>query len=365
MTRRFSEYHRLPSLVVIIKTGVLNKNQIKMKKNVFRMLAMGVLVLLVACDQTDDAVLPRGEFQLYIDFWNPGGDQPEISLDAENTSEFVRIDFEETFEGQATGSSFSEVVIDNFRIIDTENRNYVIDNIRAYEFRNELNGWREDVEFRMDYERVEDMAVVLVLDRSESLGEDFERVKTYATDFVNRLYTEKSQLQVGVVDFADQVSSLQLSRNGADVNTYISELKQGRFTSLYDAMNRGINMLNEVNAESKALVVFTDGTDNNSNVEFSPAFLEDRLRNSEEKIKISSFAIGLEGKGGVDQHVLQALSLNGGIAAFPNNLQQLERVFEDFSGGIANVYRLTYTRNRQSIPENKPVRLRFDITTKR
>jgi hypothetical protein len=83
MTRRFSEYHRLPSLVVIIKTGVLNKNQIKMKKNVFRMLAMGVLVLLVACDQTDDAVLPRGEFQLYIDFWNPGGDQPEISLDAE------------------------------------------------------------------------------------------------------------------------------------------------------------------------------------------------------------------------------------------------------------------------------------------
>ncbi|MFP4290740.1 MAG: vWA domain-containing protein [Cyclobacteriaceae bacterium] len=336
-----------------------------MRKTILASLLCGGSLLLPACDRNEDDIRPQGNFQLFVDFWNPDGDQPEIIFDAENTSEAVRIDFDKTFGGQAAGTTFTEVVIDNFRIIDRNNVNYEIDGIRAYEFRNELNGWKEDVEFRMSYERVEDMAVVLVLDRSESLGEDFEKVKTFASDFVTRLYAEKSNLRVGVVDFADEVHHIPLMSSVANVNSYIQGLTQGRFTSLYDAMNQGINMLNEVDAESKALVVFTDGTDNNSNVEYSPAYLEEKLKNEEEKIRISTFAIGLEGKGGVDKAVLQALSLNGGIAAFPGNLVQLEKVFEDFSGGIANVYRLTYTRNRQSIPETEPVSLRFDISIKK
>ncbi|MDF9796627.1 Ca-activated chloride channel family protein [Catalinimonas alkaloidigena] len=327
--------------------------------------AMLAILLLAACDKNDDVSELSSDFQLYIDFWNPDGSHPEISFDEKNTSNAVRIDFDKTFGGSAVGNTFTEVEIDNFRIIDNSNYNYEINSIRAYEYRDELNDWKEDVEFRMEYETIEDLAVVLVLDRSESLGEDFENVKQYASDFVTQIFAETDQLQVGVVDFADDVNMLPLTSNASEINNYISNLAQGRFTTLYEAVNMGINALNDVSAEAKAVIIFTDGTDNNSNPEYSPQFLASKIRENEGNSKIISFTIGLEGKGGVDRDVLNALSLNGGVATFPNSVNQLQRVFENFSSGIANVYKLTYTRNRQPIPKESPVKLRFNIQTKR
>ncbi|MEK6480317.1 vWA domain-containing protein [Catalinimonas sp. 4WD22] len=329
------------------------------------LLVMLVMLLLASCDKSDDPSDLSSDFQLYIDFWNPDGSHPEISFDEKNTSNAIRIDFDKNFGGSAVGNTFTEVVIDNFRIIDNSNYNYEITDIRAYEHRDELNDWKEDVEFRMEYETIEDLSVVLVLDRSESLGEDFENVKQYASNFVTQIFAETDQLQVGVVDFADDVNMLPLTSNASVVNDYITNLEQGRFTTLYEAVNMGVKSLSEVDAEAKAVIIFTDGTDNNSNPEYSPQFLSNKIKESEGNSKIISFTIGLEGKGGVDREVLNALTLNGGVATFPNSVNELERVFENFSSGIANVYNLTYTRNRQPIPKESPVKLRFNIQTRR
>ncbi|WPP50442.1 vWA domain-containing protein [Catalinimonas niigatensis] len=336
-----------------------------MKKYANSSLLCLAMLSLVACDKNEDVPNLRSDFQLYIDFWNPDGSHPEISFDETNTSDAIRIDFDKTFGGSAVGNSFTEVVIDNFRIIDNTNVNYEISNIRAYEYRDELNDWKEDVEFRMEYETIEDMAVVLVLDRSESLGEDFETIKQYATNFVTQIFAETDQLQVGVVDFADEVNMIPLTSNAGQVTDYIENLEQGRFTTLYEAVNRGVNALQEVEAEAKAIIIFTDGTDNNSNPEYSPQYLMEKIKNDDSKSKIISFTIGLEGKGGVDRSVLNTLTVNGGVATFPKSVNELQGVFENFSSGIANVYNLTYTRNRQPIPENTPVKLRFSIQTRR
>lgn len=336
-----------------------------MKKYANKSLLVLSMLSLVACDKNEEMPNLRSDFQLYIDFWNPDGSHPEISFDETNTSDAIRIDFDKTFGGSAVGNTFTEVVIDNFRIIDNTNANYEITNITAYEYRDELKDWKEDVEFRMEYETIEDMAVVLVLDRSESLGEDFENVKQYATNFVSQIFAETDQLQVGVVDFADEVNMIPLTSNAAQVTDYIENLEQGRFTTLYEAVNRGVNALQEVDAEAKAIIIFTDGTDNNSNPEYSPQYLMEKIKNDESKSKIISFTIGLEGKGGVDKSVLNTLTVNGGVSTFPKSVNELQRVFENFSSGIANVYNLTYTRNRQPIPENSPVKLRFSIKTRR
>jgi Mg-chelatase subunit ChlD len=321
---------------------------------------LSIAVMLFACkkDKSD----PKTSFDIYIDFWNPTGTDPQITLDEANTSDEIKIDFTKQFEGIATGN-LTQVVIDNFRIIDDNYKNYSISKITAYEL-NDLNEWKEDVEFTMSYERTRSLSVVLVLDRSKSLGDDFANVKQYAIEFVNRLFEEtENNVQIGIVDFATTVNSLPLTNDQASITSYITGLVEGDFTAFYDAVDEAIDMLIPVDAESKAILGFTDGTDNSSSTGVTSTYLYEKLVNDDSDIKISSFMIGLEGKGGVDNTVLQKLSANGGISQFPETSTELQTAFDNFSSAIANVYNLTYTRNQQAIPEASAKQLKFTILT--
>jgi hypothetical protein len=120
-------------------------------------------------------------------------------------------------------------------------------------------------------------------------------------------------------------------------------------------------MLESEDAEGKSLLVFTDGTDNNSDPEFTAPYLVEKLNTPASGVQINSFTIGLQGRGGVDRPVLEELAANGGAAAFPNNIDELGTVFEDFSNTIANVYNLTYVRNQQVVPEVDKRKVRFVI----
>jgi hypothetical protein len=118
-------------------------------------------------------------------------------------------------------------------------------------------------------------------------------------------------------------------------------------------------MLHSTHAESKAILTFTDGTDNNSDPQYTPAYLLSQLNGNPGDVPISSFTIGLDGNGGVDKPVLDVLAVNGGASAFPRNIQELQGVFNAFSEGISTVYKLTYIRNQQVIPDTNPAKLRF------
>jgi uncharacterized protein YciU (UPF0263 family) len=297
---------------------------------------------------------------LYIDFWNPNGNNPQISFDADNSSPEIRIDFDQTFGGVAVPPNFTQVIIDNVRIIDANFVNYQIDDITAYEFRDDINDWKIDVEFLMEYEPIGDLNVVLVLDASASLDDDFIKIKDFASDFVSKIFAETPSAKIGIVDFSDEINTFDLTNNENSLNLYISNIQQGPFTSLYEAMNAGIDILQESQSDGKAILTFTDGTDNNSDPQYTPEFLYDKLTNdTSSNILINSFTIGLEGNGGVDKPVLENLAANGGAAQFPETIDELELIFETFSESISNVYNLTYIRNQQIIPATSPARLRF------
>jgi len=325
-----------------------------------------IIAFTVACkkDKTDppDNPVSKNEFELFIDFWNPEGDNPEISFDALETSPEIKIDFTRTFAGFVVPPHFTNVKIDNLRIINDENINYEIQDINAYEFREEMGGWKHDVEFTMSYEPIEDLNVMLVLDASESLGEDFSKVKEYAISFVDSIFMTVPIVKIGIVAFSDVINVFGLSSDKYEITNYISNIEQGLFTTLYEAINVGIDTLQNNFAESKSLLIFTDGTDNNSDPEITDDFLYNKLVNDPNVIKINSFAIGLEGKGGVDKPVLEKLATNGGIAEFPENVDQLGIVFSRFSKSISNVYNLIYVRNQQKIPKSSPAKLKFVIS---
>ncbi len=325
---------------------------------VILLLSIGLFYSSCSKDK-DNEVVTAKEFALFIDFWNPNGDNPQISFDAQNSSPEIKIDFSEAFAGEAIPPHFTHVIIDNVRIIDGNNVNYVIDSIIAFEWREDINNWKVDVEFRMEYEDVEELDVMLVLDASASLGNDFANVQEYANGFVSKIFENSFDVRVGVVDFSTEIHSLPLSSNEAEIKNYISSIQQGEFTALYEAMNTGIDILQANEAESKTLLTFTDGTDNNSDPLYTPQYLYEKLVDNEIGTNVNSFTIGLEGDGQVDAPVLRNLAANGGAAAFPKTIEELGVVFDGFSSSIANVYNLTYIRNQQVIPQTAPAKLKF------
>jgi len=319
-------------------------------------------LLFTACGKNGDDAQPQSkEFELYIDFWNTQGTNPMISFDAQNSSPEVKIDFSKTFEGVAVPPKFTNVIIDNVRIIDPNAVNYDIGKITAYEWHEDIDDWKEDVEFTCTFSQVQDLTVMMVLDASASLGQDIAKVKQYASNFVTAILTDIPNAHIGIIDFSDEIHSFPPTNNKVALQNYIAAIEQGPFTSLYEAVNLGIDVLDNVTAEGKTILIFTDGTDNNSNPEFTPQYLLDKLDNTTSGVRINSFTIGLEGNGGVDKPVLEKLAVHGGSAAFPKNIDELGKVFEKFSNSIANVYNLTYVRNQQVIPDTDKRKLRFVI----
>lgn len=318
---------------------------------------------LLGCGSKD--VNPGNTFQIYLDYWNTSGRNPEILFDKDKTSKEIKIDFTKTFNGQTEGNSLTKVVIDNFKIVDNLNNNYNIESIKAYEFSSVSNSWREDVEFTMEYTSSQEVGViVLVLDRSNSLGEDFQKIQQYAKDFVDQTFATHPGVSMGIVDFSTDVLSFPISTNKEALKNYISNMKPDRFTALYQAIDEGISMLAKHPSESKIMVTFTDGRDNQSNANFyNINSILTRLKTDRSVSGIRNFFIGLEGKGGLEPGLPDKLSSNGWIVSTPQNANQVKEVFEKFGKLISNVYHLTYIRNQQAIPKSSQVKLKFEIKT--
>ena len=172
---------------------------------------IGMIPLLFATCNKDNEPDPNQpkQFNLYIDFWNPDGDNPQINFDGASSSPEIKIDFSKTFSGVAEPPNLTQVIIDNVRIIDDNNANYNIDKITAYEWRNDIDDWKVDVEFVMEYNQVVDIAIILTLDASASLGTDFATIKDYANDFVSKIYSSTPNAKFGIVDFSDEVHGIK------------------------------------------------------------------------------------------------------------------------------------------------------------
>lgn len=320
-------------------------------------LSLLLIIVAIGCKKTVD---PGRQFELHMSFWNPSGTNPQVKFDETATSKEIKIDFTKRFTSIAEAPSYTKVIIDNFRIIDEANSNYNIQSIQAFEYKDETKKWQEDVEFTMKHGSVRDLAVVMVLDQSSSLGTDFLKVKEYAKAFVDQTFLNAPGTKMSIVSFSTTITASRFTTNKDEIKRTIDAMKQEEFTSLYDAMNTGVNLMQTIEAEAKVMLTFTDGVDNNSKVATSETLIN-TLKNDNSKAKISSFTIGLEGKGTVDQDILKKLALNGGVAEFPRSVVELQRVFTRFSRSVSNVYNLTYLRNQQPIAQIQAKKLKFII----
>lgn len=317
--------------------------------------------ILTSCE---DTTLVKGELSertvyLYLDYWNPAQNTPTIRFDSLKTSQAVKIDFSKPFGAELVGQNTVRIYFDNIRIVD-DYGNYRIHSITPEEYKEEK--WKPQSEFIVDYEdEITGMSVVLVLDASGSLGDDFDAVKSYAKQFVNSVHSNAPNAQFGVVYFNETIDTLALTDKIDSVRTFIDSRTNNGRTALYQAMLTGIDMLHRADTESKILLTFTDGNDS-EDILYPDTVVTQLGKKDAADVKIESFTIGLEGEEILDRELLKDFSVRG-VAVFPKDKDELEEFFDYFSNVVTTVYTLIYERNSAIITENDKRRIRFKINS--
>jgi Ca-activated chloride channel family protein len=196
--------------------------------------------------------------------------------------------------------------------------------------------------------RREDVPVEIgiVVDNSGSMRDKRGQVNQAV---LNLIRTSNSEDQVFVVNFGQ---SPYLDQDfTSDVNLLQAALHQVSAkgsTALYDAiMASAVHLENNPRLSKKVLLVITDGQDN-----MSQATLQEASRRLQQANGPTLYAIGLLGSGlrTEGREALQALaSGTGGVAYFPDSLDQVDNITRTVARDIRSQYILAFKPKNQNL----------------
>ena len=215
------------------------------------------------------------------------------------------------------------------------------------------------------------ITIMLVLDCSNSLGDDFVRVKAGAKSFIEKLiYASNSEfVHIGVIGFSSiektQVCDIRPlnSKTMTEIITFINNLQPDNATALYYAMDKATTMLNnyvdknfkkipDANYEGSCLLAFTDGIDNATRYPERKIFTYNQAYNdikntlNSTKIKNQTIETYVIGARGIDikseaqvadfKSNLEGLipEDNEGEFKYLENMVELEATFQEIANGL-------------------------------
>jgi VWFA-related protein len=192
----------------------------------------------------------------------------------------------------------------------------------------------------------------LVVDNSGSMHPKREKVE--AADLA--LVTDSNpEDEVFVVNFADQ-AFLDLPK-GEDFTSNIDDMREALKrtdsrgqTAMRDAIEMSLDHLNrKARRDKKVLVVVTDGDDN-----ISVTKMEALVRDAQQS-GVLIYCVGLLGdeeplSGMRAKRALQQLAAaTGGVAFFPGDVSQVERIAHQVARDIRNQYTISYTPSNNAM----------------
>ena len=186
------------------------------------------------------------------------------------------------------------------------------------------------------------ISVALVIDRSGSMGGNkISDAKTAAITFVNQM---SSNDKAAIISFSTDVTVDQTFTNDkSSLINAINNINTGGSTSVYDAV---IESVNQVATQSgrKAIILLTDGLDNNSSNTIDDAV------NIANQVNVPIFSIGLGiSSGSQGEQNLQYLSQNtGGRYYNAPNSSDLQQIYQLIAQQLQNQYLITYTTHNQT-----------------
>src|ERR1700688_1495 len=199
------------------------------------------------------------------------------------------------------------------------------------------------------------VAMGIVVDNSGSMRDKRDEVNRAV---LNLIRASNPQDEIFVVNFSqnyyldqDYTSDVRL------LEIALHQVSSTGSTALYDAIvASALHLRNNPRLEKKVLLVITDGEDN-----MSQETLQEALAKLQLKDGPTIYAIGLVG-GGMERRgrdALQKLAKDtGGVAYFPDNLNQVGDITRTVAHDIRTKYMIAYRpRNQNAKPENGSIRV--------
>jgi VWFA-related protein len=180
----------------------------------------------------------------------------------------------------------------------------------------------------------EHLAIGLVFDRSGSMKKAFDEAKQAAIDFLKRMSGDD---RVAVLSFDDAVRvDCELSPDRGLVENAIQGIGLGKDTALYDAVQKGLEILDKASTKRLALVILSDGKDNRSRLK-----RPDVLSLAKNK-SVPLFTIGLGSE--IDEgSLIDLASGSGGNFFRAAGPQDLIRLYQTIAEQLRNQYILTFS----------------------
>jgi Ca-activated chloride channel family protein len=179
----------------------------------------------------------------------------------------------------------------------------------------------------------------LLLDVSESMGEDIAFTKTAAIKFLNTLL---EAVDITVVDFDTEVRVTRYSQSEfARLIERIRRQKVTGWTALYDAI--GVYLDGAAGQDGrKVMLLYSDGGDTRSAMSWSD--LIGLLKASDVTVYVVGQLEHQSASGKNEQRMLlqQMADITGGQAYFPNSVKELDRMYEKVLAEVRAQYTLGY-----------------------
>lgn len=186
----------------------------------------------------------------------------------------------------------------------------------------------------------------LVVDNSGSMREKREQVNAAAMTFVR---TSNPQDEAFVVNFNDEYyldTDGDFTNDQKNLSDALSRIETHGSTALYDAVIGSLDHVKKGHKDKRVLLVITDGDDDASQKSF-----EETIKAAEQS-NATIYAIGVYSEDDLknekrmvrrSRKVLTELAeATGGLAYFPDNLEQVTPVCEQVAREIRNQYTLGY-----------------------
>jgi Ca-activated chloride channel family protein len=199
----------------------------------------------------------------------------------------------------------------------------------------------DGVEQKVEYFSVEDLplSVGLVFDTTGSMADKLPSARDAATAF---LKTSNPHDEYFLIEFADQPELVEnFTTDLAKLQKRIFSTSARGQTPLFDAVQMGLEKIKDARNTKKALLVITDGEDNNSRSTFSDV----RELTRQEDVLI--YAIGLVGTNRGQQTIKDIVETAGGRAFFPSSAGQLSDICTRIAIELKNQYLLGYRSTNQ------------------
>ena len=218
--------------------------------------------------------------------------------------------------------------------------------------RQDFRVFEDDVEQKVTHFSNEDapLSIGLLVDTSGSMGAKLDTSRRAVSEFLKTLNTADEAF---LVQFSDQAQlAVPLTNDAAAIESSMTSATSGGLTALLDAVHTGLQEMKRAKNPRKALLIISDGGDNNSR--YTSTQIADLVREADVQIYAMgvfepTLSFGLSGGklGSAELDGPRLLSAiadqTGGRALAASTLRELPGIAERIGIELRNQYVLAYT----------------------